>query len=744
MTFLRYRRHIFIVLFATTFFVPKLIWAQGSSGANEKSESVGYDKVEIIGDDTEQLQSIPGSASMINKEELERFEYDDIHRILSSVAGVYIREEDGYGLRPNIGMRGAASDRSKKITLMEDGVLIAPAPYSAPAAYYFPLMTRMSGVEVFKGPVSIQHGPQTVGGAVNLITSTIPRELRFKFDVAGGMDLYSKVQATAGGSHGQWGWLAETVYLRSDGFKEVDGGGDTGFKKLGTMLKGRWSSQVQSGDYHQWDLKVGYGVEESNETYLGLSDDDFEENPYRRYRATYLDLMKWRHAQIQVSHTFLRGENFELKTTAYLNHFWRSWGKVAEFVERDFKSILAAPDASSENRAYYDVLTGNKNSEDELGELATILYGTNARNFLSTGLQSVGAFYFETGDLKHALKFGFRYHFDGIERDQYAQGMLMKDQVLENDGLGERPYTQNRAQTHAVALYAHEHMTFGDLKVSPGLRFEWIRSQLVDDLKGVTLDPRAYGVLIPGIGVYYGITPQLGVLAGTYRGFSPVTPGSGAETKPETSVNSEVGVRYSGSQANAQVVGFYNLYQNLTTSCGASAGCDIEKSGLQYNAGSVDIYGVEAEVGYRFEITEAITLPLSLTYTFTQTAFNEDLDSADPLIGQANIGDELPYVPEHTGALKLGLEHEKIYFELATRYISPMRDKAGSGLLKVGEYAEALVMVDAAMGWHFTEGATVYVIADNILNEHKIVSRRPYGARPSKPLGVVVGLKWSL
>src|SRR5690606_24805618 len=87
-----------------------------------------------------------GSVRLIEEEQLEATNYDDPHSVLTQVPGVYLRTEDGYGLRPNIGVRGVSPERSAKVTLMEDGVLFGPAPYAAPAAYYFPLVTRMTGV----------------------------------------------------------------------------------------------------------------------------------------------------------------------------------------------------------------------------------------------------------------------------------------------------------------------------------------------------------------------------------------------------------------------------------------------------------------------------------------------------------------------------------------------------------------------------------------------------------------------
>ena len=100
-----------------------------------------------------------------------KYNFQNINDILRNSTGVYSREEGGYGLFPNISLRGASSLRSAAVTMLEDGINIAPAPYSAPDAYYSPLAAKMHAIEVLKGSSQFRYGPHTTGGVINYQTT---------------------------------------------------------------------------------------------------------------------------------------------------------------------------------------------------------------------------------------------------------------------------------------------------------------------------------------------------------------------------------------------------------------------------------------------------------------------------------------------------------------------------------------------------------------------------------------------
>ena len=194
------------------------------------------ERIMVVGS-AESIEIIPGSASRIEGAELLRTQaaFGDIHWMLRSVPGVNVQEEEGFGLRPNIGMRGSGSERSSRVTLMEDGTLIAPAPYAAPSAYYFPTAGRMEAVEVRKGSSQIKFGPRTNGGALNLVSTRVPDAFKVRAELGGGSHATAKARLSVGSSSRNWGWMLETYQLRSEGFKQIDGGGDAGFH-LGDYL----------------------------------------------------------------------------------------------------------------------------------------------------------------------------------------------------------------------------------------------------------------------------------------------------------------------------------------------------------------------------------------------------------------------------------------------------------------------------------------------------------------------------
>jgi Fe(3+) dicitrate transport protein len=681
-----------------------------------------------------------GSIHIVKESKLQRYELDDPHAILQSVPGVYARGEDGFGLRPNVGLRGVNPDRSKKVTLLEDGVLFGPAPYSAPAAYYFPLMTRMQTVRILKGPSAIQHGPQTVGGSVDFVTRSIPSGEEARVDVGGGQNLYGKFHGYYGASTERTGFLLEGVHLRNNGFKDLDGGGHTGFRRNEWMLKARHKLDLDSdGDArHTLSLKVGYSDEASNESYLGLSDADFEAAPQRRYAASRLDRMEWHRTQVVLRHD-LELDTLTVTTQAYRHDLHRIWRKVNRFQGAAIANVLADP-TSARNSIYYGVLTGQLDSS---APEETLLIGPNNRQFVSQGLQSVARWSTTTGPLSHSVELGARYHFDEIDRLHTEDGFRMVGGELVAEGGPTSTTANNRDGTHAVALHATDAIAWEWLVVTPGVRLEVIRSQSIDRLTGETQKGSLEAVM-PGLGIHGSLTRTLGLFAGVYRGFSPPAPGQPQEVLPERSTNFETGARWTRSGERFEVVGFLNAYSNLTDICTFSNGCLNDDLDRQVDAGRARIMGLEAFAEKTFRPGGGVTFPLSAAYTFTQTELLEAFRSADPQFGVVEAGDEMPYVPRHQLFASAGVESSLGGVFLSATYIGTMREQAGQGEAEPGTLTGAQVTFDLNASWSFAKKGELYLSVRNLLDNQTLASRRPYGARPNAPRTVLLGLKYSL
>ena len=705
---------------------------QASDTGEARTDQAGelIEQVLVIG----VRQTVPGSGSVVTSEELQRFDYSDINQVMVAVPGVYVREEDGFGLRPNIGIRGAAAERSQKITIMEDGVLIAPAPYSAPAAYYMPNISRIEGVEVLKGPSAIRHGPHTVGGAINLVTREVPEAMLSEVDLSLGTDAYYKAAAAVGGPIGGSGLgvLIEGLRYASDGFKELDGGGDTGFVRNDFGVKLRWAPAGRLDQ--RLVLKLGYADEDSDEAYLGLTDADFRENPSRRYRASALDRFQSQHWNAHLNYGLAVGGVY-LNAKAYWNRFERDWNKLGGFVAgRSLQSIFGASHRFTQE---YDLLTGAVDSI--AADRQTLDITSNDRAFTSGGLQATAVTEGSAGPLGHKLTLGLRLHGDEVKRDHQPHGYLMQDGELVWDGVERPSKLWNRADTLAVAAHVADELTWRGLTLTLGLRYENIDGDW-EDLRHGLRRSSSQAVFSPGVGVHWQVTDTIGLLAGAYRGFSPAGPGA-TGVDPERSLNIEYGVRFRAASLTLEAVGFYSDYENLLGRCRVSdSGCE---AGEEFNGGRVEVRGAELTAAWTLDLAPGLGLDADLVYTFTDSAFQEGFLSGFSQWGLVREGDELPYLPRHRVQARAGFSGVAWELSAALKHQVKMREEPGFGPVSDGLHADALTTVDLTAAWHVRESTLLQLVVGNLTNEAVIVSHRPVGARPNRPRWLTVRVRHS-
>ncbi len=747
----------FLTLLLGVVLVLALAQSSRADDGEEGRDSGGsiLEKVMVVGNPAD-LEKVPGAAYVVTEEEIRQQNYDDVNRVLRKVPGIYLREEDGFGLFPNISLRGVDTTRSAKVTIMEDGVLMAPAPYSAPAAYYVPTVGRMSGLEVLKGSSQIKYGPHITGGVINYLSTSIPLKetayMKSSFGSFSELRTHAYAGTTFDTKAGQLGFLAEGYFRQNQGFKTIDetadfrDGDDTGFIKKDMMFKISW--EPDTAIYQRLEFKYGRNELDANETYLGLSELDFKADPLRRYAASRFDNIKTEQNNSYLRYAVSPTDNLDIISTLYWTDLKRNWYKLKDLREVNGNKIgLSAALAGAQNGEGLDCLKGAMD--------CTLRVRANNREYSARGIESVTYYRFGSDAVQHEISAGVRLHEDQVRRFQWdddytqeANGTISSMDPGVPGGAGDR-----LQQTKALALFIQDTIKAGRWRLTPGVRYEML-DQTYESPKGTSRGENSMNMTAGGIGVAYEFNDSWTGFGGIHRGFSPPSP-KGAVTKnleEETSTAFEVGARYANrNQAlAAEAVLFYTSFKDLIVvdNIGGAGSGDDE------NFGEATAYGIELAAQYDAGIVSGwgVRNPWFMSMTYTNAEQRNDARStdADSIFSFGKKGNKVPYIPELQLSLGTGIESDRWGAFISGSYVSETYTSAnnvenqlngnGDPDSRFGK-TDSYFVTDISAFYRVTDTIKLFGGVQNLFDDEYVVSRQPHGPRPGMPQFAYAGIE---
>ena len=644
--------------------------ASAAAAAMEDSaDSADQDKTQIVVvGDSIKADEIAGSSAIVTQKDLERSRIFNVNDALRQVAGVFPRDEEGAGARPNIGIRGLNPVRSTKVLLLEDGVPLGYAPYGDNAAYYHPPIERFTGVEVLKGAAQVRFGPQTIGGVVNYITPAAPDRLSGRVTGSLGNRDTINLDGMIGGPA-----LGGRLLLHVN-HKQTDGNRDNqALRFTDIFLKGEW----ELGESHGITLKVTRFQEDSQVTYSGLTRAEFAADP--RGNVFVNDDFQTERWNATLAHRWSISDAATLKTTAYYHYFTRDWWRQSS---NSGQRPNDASDPACRGLANLQTTCGN---EGRLRDYDT--YGVETRLELAHDALGFGG----------STEIGMRYHEERQRRQQWngdtpnarTPGIGVNGGVREN----------NERDATAFSAFIQSRLEFGKFAIIPGVRGEFIdferRNLPISVLAGgrptgaVTVPTRAQQSLdkvLPGIGLTWEIMPDVTLYGGVHRGFAPprvediiTAAGGTVDLDAELSWNWEAGIRgdlVKGLRGDATffVMEFDNqiVAQSVAGGIGAtltSAGRTLHRGGeLSLTLSSRDAGWTDAQtdVFARLAATWVANARYQSTRIATAPCFDGAVTGTPVATGRGPVacgvarnieGNRLPYSPEWLVTAAVGVEH---------------------------------------------------------------------------------------
>lgn len=589
--------------------------AAAAAGEQPRSEPIV-----VVGDRAQQSRR-PGSSFVVTDEDLTNARIFTVNEALRQVPGLNIRDEEGLGLRPNIGVRGLSPTRSREVILLEDGLPLSYGLYGDNASYSHPPVRRFARIEVLKGAGQVRFGPHTVGAVINFITPPAPAEFGGRITAAAGSRGYGELDASIGGPVAGARVLAHANTTMFDGIRD-----NHGFEFSDLYAK----VEKDFGANHRLIVRAGVYQEDSQVSYSGLTEAEYATNP--RGNAFENDSFVTERVTGSATHAWEIDDTIRLVTSGYMLWFDRDWWRQSS------NSGQRPADAACGGMANINTTCGN---EGRLREYQT--YGLETR-FSWTGDALGAGVSFDTG-LRYQEERQARQQVNGDTPNARTPGVRPGRGLVEN----------NRRYVNAWAAFASARFDWGNLSVTPGIRQEMIDYERVNRLNGAR-GTTSLDETIIGIGASWRASDTTQIYGGVHQGFSPPqvedilnNTGGFIELAPETSLNWELGIR-SRPAAGVELEGTLFLLdfdnqivpQSVAGGVGAtltSAGQTRHSGAELFLRGSLKDAGLMSDgndVGYR----------LAVTWLSGADYIGQRFSSVSGFGTTSVAGNRLPYAPE--------------------------------------------------------------------------------------------------
>ena len=761
---MKIRKPLAVALYVAN--MSQMAWAEEladtkrqANSEQEKAEQLPSVEVE---ESVEKAAEFSGSTSVIDKETLERDHVFTVNEALRKAPGVYVRDEDGFGLRPNIGFRGQNPFRSTKVLFLEDGIPFNFAPYGDNDIYYHPPIERYDSIEIYKGADLTQFGPQTISGAINYLTPRVPVEPGGFVSFTGGNRDYLNGHVRYGGMlqnvHGLDAVGGVVDYIHKEGmeardntFAQVD---DANLKSI-IDFDARNRLTLRGDFYHQDEQGATFGMTDAEYRQLGA-----------RYlpdkNASFIN-DRWS-TSATYEHSF--NNDVTLETSFYWSSYERNWWRqqnqfptenqcvtrgIPTYVQDRENGIPVDMDACN-----YDI--GRKRNYETWGVAPTL----HAKHDLF-GIES-------------HLDAGFRAHFENQYRRmiQGSSPNAREGQLLEN----------NERYTDAYSGFFQNQFIWDDWTLTPGVRVESVNYERKNLLNGIE-GQNSMTEILPSFAMTYSPIDRATLFFGIHRGFAPPrvedsvnnATGTSVEIGPELSWNVEFGVKAKPMLGiKTELTYFHNDFDTVTA-LGTVGGVDTpvaqgkalyEGIELMARADFGDVFNWThnpyAQIAYMWLPTAETTSAFhcltgsgqaagSMSATFTKFC------PGGNVFGSA-AGKRAPYAPENLLTAKLGYSHpsgfdahlEAVF--VGEQYADFMNlDSANDlpyidgvnrdALVKSGQFGKIndYVVVNFATSYAVNRDLTLYFAMKNMLDNTYIVDR-VRGIQPGMPRLVQAGFKY--